>query len=281
MSSIRLLLGDCLEVMHSLPNGSVDAVITDPPYGYGIAEWDKKFDIPPFTAEVHRVLIADGFYAFTGQMPTIASWHAAAMAERFHFCEHIVWLKRLITPSVRLGRTHESIYIYAAGGRKKFYKVKGPYEDVKLPGLYTGTYSFESLVAYIQDLRARAEGRSDGTHETGAGRQADFARYDQIISYNSPEIVNYSNAWSFLPPSCAKRDGEYNHLTEKPVPLMERLVEMLTPEGGTVLDPFMGSGTTGVACIGLGRNFIGIEIDKAYYNIAKRRIAEPQQMPII
>lgn len=277
MGSVRLLQGDCLELIGDLPGGSINAVITDPPYGVGTAEWDKAVDVSPFTEEVRRVLTADGFYAFTGQMPSIALWHAAATAERFHFCEHVVWLKRLVTPGVRLSRTHESIYIYAAGGRKKFYKVKGPYEDVRLPGLCTGAYSFSSLTTYIQGLRARAEGRSDGIHNTGTGRQGNFARYELVASYCSPEMVNYSNAWSFLPPSYAKKDGRYNHPTEKPVLLMERLVEMLTPEGGVVLDPFMGSGTTGVACVQTGRNFIGMEIQEEYFRMAEHRIAEAQQ----
>ena len=275
---VRLILGDCLEVLKDLPSGSVDAVVTDPPYGIGIAAWDSTFDAAAFTIEVRRILTTDGFYAFTGQMPSITDWHIAAMAERFHFCEHVVWVKRLITPGVRLGRTHESIYVYAAGGRKRFHITKGPYEDVKLPGLYTGTYTVEALDRHIKDLQAKVAGRSDGAKPASTARQSTFDRYALFGGGDrSPETVNYSNAWSFLPPSCATRDGLYSHPTEKPLPLMERLVEMLTPEGATVLDPFMGSGTTGVACVQTGRNFIGIEIDPTYFAIAERRIEEARQ----
>lgn len=74
-------------------------------------------------------------------------------------------------------------------------------------------------------------------------------------------------------------EGMYRHPTEKPVPVLLRLAEMLTKDGGTVLDPFMGSGTTGVACVQTGRRFIGIEIDEGYFEIAKQRISEAQMQP--
>jgi site-specific DNA-methyltransferase (adenine-specific) len=68
------------------------------------------------------------------------------------------------------------------------------------------------------------------------------------------------------------RTGNKNHPTEKPVDLNEYLLSKFSDEGQTILDPFMGSGTTGVACKNLNRNFIGIELDKEYYEIAKKRI---------
>jgi hypothetical protein len=84
--------------------------------------------------------------------------------------------------------------------------------------------------------------------------------------------VNYRRDWCEFVQAGTRK----NHPTEKPLNVMEWLVELTTNEGDIVLDPFMGSGTTGVACVNTGRNFIGIEIDKGYYEIAERRIAEAQ-----
>jgi DNA modification methylase len=93
--------------------------------------------------------------------------------------------------------------------------------------------------------------------------------------------VNYTNLWSFLPPASARRNGEHHHPTQKPVPVLQRLSKMLTADRGLVLDPFMGSGTTGVACVQTGRRFIGIEIDEEYFEIAKQRIIEAQMQPTL
>ncbi len=90
--------------------------------------------------------------------------------------------------------------------------------------------------------------------------------------------VNFTNVWSFLPPyrqTGRAGKGIYNHPTEKPLEIMKRLVEMLTPEGGTVLDPFAGSGTTAIACKELGRNYICIEKEREYVDIIHQRLNTP------
>lgn len=272
--SVTLHCGDCLEVMRGMEPNSVDTILTDPPYGIGVAEWDKVVDIDSFNRESRRILRPTGFYAFFGLMPSIANWHSSAIANGFHFCEHVVWLKRNITPTNRLGRTHESIYIYAAGERKTFFETKGPYEDVKLPGVLLDITTMEGIDRYIKDLWQKLDGTSDGIVPL-TKRQDAFARLN-FQGNRSPRIANYSNAWSFYPPSNGTKDGYYNHPTEKPIDVMIRLVRMLTPTGGMVLDPFMGSGTTGMAAAEEGRDFIGIDISAEYVEIARRRIGAVQ-----
>jgi site-specific DNA-methyltransferase (adenine-specific) len=276
MGIATLRHGDALDVLRTLPDASVHAVVTDPPYGYGIDTWDVPIDTEVFTREIQRV--CTGFYAVFGQMPSIRVFDDSARSHGLHFCDHVVWVKRHTNPGYRLSRSHESIYIYATGKRKTFYQTDGRYEDVKLPGVLTATVSMEAIDRYIKDLWRKAHGM-DTTKRTSKMSQEIHSRFNYMFSDRSPEYCNYTNVWSFLPPMQRERNGEYQHPTEKPLPVMLRLIEMLTPEDGIVLDCFMGSGTTGVAALRAGRQFIGIEMDAAYFAIAEQRITEEQHRP--
>jgi site-specific DNA-methyltransferase (adenine-specific) len=276
----QIIHGDCFEVLKTIPDKSIDAVITDPPYGIGLAKWDTVVDIPLFTKEVKR--ITNGFYAFFGQMPTMVNWINEANNEKLHYCEHISWVKRLTVQSSRIGRSHESIIVYSLG-KKKFYKTKGRYEDVKLPGIHVDTNTLEGLDRYIKDLRLKLlKGTAHNHRCYSESRLPEYKRFT-AQGDRSPEFANFTNVWSFLPPTQSKRPNHQNntevcHPTGKPLEIMKRLVEMLTPEGGTVLDPFCGSGTTAVACKELGRNYICIEKELDYYQIAYQRINQPVEL---
>ena len=267
---LQLHHGDALTVLRSLSDASVDALITDPPYGIGLAAWDTAIDLDAFAAEAFRV--TTGFYAFFGQMPTAAEWHMAALKAGFLFREHVVWVKRQTVPAgPRLGRSHEDIYIYAKRQGVKYHTVKGPYEDVKLPGVLVDTVTLEGIDRHIKDLQVKIANGGNSLMRKGGGHLV-FARLNNSVGDRSPANVGYSNVWSFYPPNCAQKTGLHLHPTTKPVPVMARLCEMLTPPGGVVLDPFLGSGTTGVAAKHGGFDFIGVEQDADYLEIARARI---------
>lgn len=273
----QIIHGDCFEVLRDIPDKSIDAVITDPPYGIGLAKWDTVVDIPLFTREVNRV--SNGFYAFFGQMPTMVNWINEANNQKLHYCEHISWVKRIPSPSTRLSRGHESILLYATGSTKKFYSQTGIYEDVKLPGILFDTFTIEGLDRYVKDLWIKLRtGDLDRSYRTrGSQGQEEFKRFAGGGHSRSPRECNFTNVWSFLPPTKSASKPGVIHPTGKPLEIMKRLVEMLTPEGGTVLDPFCGSGTTAVACKELGRNYICIEKEKEYFDIACDRISQPRE----
>ena len=267
--------------MKTIPDKSIDAVITDPPYGIGLAEWDTVIDIPLFTKDVKR--ITNGFYAFFGQMPTMVNWINEANNEKLHYCEHISWVKRNVTPSPRLMRGHESILIYGIN-KKKFYNNSGIYEDVRLPGILFDVYTIDGLNRYIKDLwikiREGVEHKPD-RQVANSPRQSEYNRLARKGKFydRSARETNFTNVWSFLPPTqSASKPENAKHPTIKPLEIMKRLIEMLTPEGGTVLDPFCGSGTTAVACKELGRNYICIEKELEYYQIACQRINQPVEL---
>lgn len=279
----QIIHGDCFEILKSIPDASIDAVITDPPYGIGLAKWDTVIDIPLFTKEVKRV--TNGFYSFFGQMPTMVNWINAANDERLHYCEHISWVKRAncATHPQCLNKSHESIVIYKLKKNNKFVITSGCYTDVKIPGIMFDVHSIESFSRYFQGLVTKIKTGSFGQEDCNFA-DTQKARFNETRKFKKMEFnrseyairdVNFTNVWSFLPPyrqTGRAGKGIYNHPTEKPLEIMKRLVEMLTPEGGTVLDPFAGSGTTAVACKELGRNYICIEKELEYYQIAKQRI---------
>lgn len=268
----QIIHGDCFDILKDIPDNSIDAVITDPPYGIGLSHWDTVVDIPEFTREVRRV--CNGFYSFFGQMPTVVDWINEANNCKLHYCEHISWVKRIATPSFRLSRGHESILIYACTNNKTFYKNKGIYEDVKLPGILFDTFTIDGLDRYVKDMWLKIKtgdfDRSDRSR--GSQRQQEFNRFAGGGYSRSPRECNFTNVWSFRPPTQAKRDRLTQHPTRKPIEVMKRLIEMLAPENGTVLDPFCGSGTTAIACKELGRNYICIEKEKEYFDIACERV---------
>ena len=276
--NVQLHLGDCLEVMKTMPDKSVDAVITDPPYGFGLTEWDKEIDITTFIKEAKR--LAKKFLSYFGQMPTIAKWHIEAEKAGFYYLENVVWVKRIVIPGYRLSRGQEQINIYASNGKRKFYSKKGRYEDTKIPGIMFDLVTIQAIQRHMSSLRQEIKTGEKATIKEKTRSQELYKRFKQKNNLRSPEMVNYTNVWSFLPPQ-RKHPGEsdYNHPTEKPTEVIKRLIEMTSQEGDTILDPFMGSGTTGVACVKTGRNFIGIEIDPTYFAIAEKRIAEAQLQP--
>ena len=218
---VQLYLGDCLEVLPTLGAGSVDAVVTDPPWkDYQTGRYDASGWHGPIVA-VDPSLYSGILYQVTSEPSAIILWcswepfahHADALRRACWSIKNcIVWAKPNHTAgdlSGNLGNQHE-MAVFATRGK---------------------------------------------WHHPGK-REVNLWREPHLFSR-------------------AKRD----HPTEKPVNLMVRSVVTVAGNGTTVLDPFMGSGTTGVACVKTGRRFIGIEIDPGYFDIAVKRISEAQMQP--
>lgn len=198
MANIELHLGDCLDVMRGMPDGCVDAVVTDPPYGVGFrgSSWDAF--IPEWIAQARRI---SGTVVFTTGPTTLWEY---------------------------------------------------PVPD------WVGCWYREA-----SNSRSLLGG---------------FSHWSPIVIYGKPHFKIDSIKLHALQHAYPRG---FPHPSPKPEALMRWMVQNSTTEGDTVLDPFMGSGTTGVACVQTGRNFVGIEIDPGYYAIAQRRIADAQaQLPL-
>jgi len=205
--TVTLYHGDCLDIMRNIPDKSVDAVITDPPYGinmdggtdgFGVRSvcryargWDDKSPDAELLSDMMRkgksVIIFGGNY-FTDKIPVSTHW--------------LVWDKK---------------------GDIQF---KNPFSDCEL------------------------------------------------IWTNQPKKA--TKKYTVIQQGFIAEEKERFHPTQKPVRLLRSIIEDYTNEGDTILDPFMGSGTTGVACVQTGRNFIGIEIDEGYFKIAEKRIKDAE-----
>jgi DNA modification methylase len=233
--------GDCLEVMATLPDNSVDAVLTDPPYGTTACKWDSVIPFEPMWRELKRIAKPKAAVCLFGAQPFTS----------------------LLVGSNLKGYRHQWTWDKKQSG--SFQNAK--FQPLKVTEEIT-VFSCEP-VRYFPQMRngkLRLKGGGKKPNELFTGLKAGHATYsDQYYPVN---ILQY--------PNCANKAANV-HPTQKPVDLLRYLVRTYTQEGETVLDFTMGSGTTGVACQLENRRFIGIEKDAGYFEIAKQRIEQAVQ----
>ncbi|MFM6223453.1 MAG: DNA-methyltransferase [Dolichospermum sp.] len=266
-----------------MPDGSIDAVITDPPYKYLNHKLESDWDEKTFFTHCFRVLKKDGMLCFFGAKESYFRWNVIAIDLGFNFKEQIIWDKvRVSNPMSNLPRSHENISIFTKGkGTIKKVRIdkleydsignsKSLVKDIKrIISTLNGISTLEDFILFKQSKYGKSERHFRKSKVTVSGSIYDFDRgsltYKSLIEGRIfPSIFR-----------CLNDHYDYQHPTQKPPLLISKLVEMLTDEGGTVLDPFAGSGTTAVACKELGRNYICIEKELEYYQIACNRINQP------
>lgn len=238
----NLFNGDCLEVMKDIPDGSIDAIITDPPYGTTACKWDSVIDLDLMWIQLKRIIKPNGAIVLTASQP-FTSILVCSNIEMFKY--DWVWQKSRPTGVLNAKkqplRNKEDILV--------FYKKQPNYfpQGIEIVNKFVGTGA----------TKANQNGNA-----TGKINQTKDGKYFQENGNYPRQIIEF------------KSEGNTVHPTQKPVPLMEYLIKTYTQENETVLDFTMGSGTTGIACVNLNRNFIGIEQDQKYFDIAKKRIDE-------
>lgn len=239
--NFQLMHGDCLELMKSIPDCSVDMVLCDLPYGTTTCKWDSVIPFDSLWAQYRRVIRSGGAIVLTAAQPFTS---ALIMSASDLFKYSLVWKKSKVChfaqAPYRFLTEHEDIVVFSDGGTSKNAKVRMTYTA-------QGTTSCERL--------CKGKGHSD--HRPSARKQADYV---QTVTGYPKSILEFGS------------DIAKEHPTQKPVALMEYLIRTYTHEGMKVLDNCMGSGTTGVACVNTGRKFIGIEMDDKYFDIAQKRI---------
>lgn len=252
--TVTLLHGDCLEHMKTIPDGSVDLILNDPPYGSTSNKWDTIIPFEPMWEQLRRILKNNGTAVFTASQPFTTSLIMSNI-EWFKYC--LVWEKTRATGHVHAKnkpmKKHEDILIFSSGTTVHASQ-----------SVNRMTYNPQGLEK-MKNIKIRKAGGESNTVMSVRPSHRDVVQ----------EYENY-------PTSIIKiaSEGATIHPTQKPVALMEYLVKTYTNENETVLDFTMGSGTTGVACVNTNRNFIGIELDDVYYNLAKDRI-EKAEKPLL
>jgi DNA modification methylase len=246
MIKINLMKGDCLERMKEIPDKSVDMVLTDPPYGTTACKWDSVIPFDKMWAELKRIVRNEkSAIVLFGSEPFSSALRMSNIKE---FKYDWVWRKNHKTgisfAKYQPMRAHEIISVFCKGNH---------------------VYNKQ-----MEDCAPSVKKRwRDGQENKLVSRY----HSDHLKTVNS--IQRYkTNPSSVLDFNVVPRATGTLHPTQKPVPLLEYLIKTYTLEGETVLDFTMGSGSTGVACKNLNRNFIGIERDDKYFEIAKKRIEE-------
>ena len=238
---IDLYRGDCLEVMDRMiaEGVKVDAIITDPPYGTTACKWDSVIDFNLMWEQLNRIIKPNGAIVLFGSEPFSS---ALRMSNIKNYKYDWVYVKsqaqNFLNAKKQPLRNNECISV--------FYKKQCIYNPQKTEGkAYT-----------VKD-----------------GKKSESISADKNVTNGGFITVNNGDRY---PLSVMNKHSQENglHPTQKPVALMEYLIKTYTNEGETVLDFTMGSGTTGVACKNLGRDFIGIEMDDKYFDIAKKRIED-------
>jgi DNA modification methylase len=232
---IDLRNGDCLEEMKNIPDKSIDMILCDLPYGTTKNKWDSIIPLNKLWEQYERVIKDNGAIVLFSQMPFTAE---LVYSNLKLFKYEWIWQKENGTGFLNAKKMpmkiHENILV--------FYKKTPTYN----PQMRTGFKSYKCKQGRHSTIY--------GAYEQGHITESNGERYPI-------DVIEF------------KKDSGL-HPTQKPVALLEYLIKTYTNDGETVLDNCMGSGSTGVACINTNRNFIGIELDTNYYNIAKNRINE-------
>jgi site-specific DNA-methyltransferase (adenine-specific) len=234
---IDLRQGDCLEIMKEIPDKSVDMILCDLPYGTTACKWDNVIPFEPLWEQYNRIIKDNGAILLFGREPFTSILIASNIKNYKH---KWVWNK----------------------------KQSGSFQNAK----YMPLQIEEDIVVFCQQnkrvnyfpimrkgkMRKRG-GAKEKSRVVGSGLKDGYQNYSDL--YFPVNIIEIASI----------RKGRL-HETQKPVALLEYLIKTYTNENELVLDNCMGSGSTGVACVNTNRNFIGIELDKDYFNIAKERI---------
>lgn len=234
-----LYCGDCLDIMKQIGDGTIDLVLCDLPYGTTQNKWDAVIPFDSLWEQYNRVAKPNAAFVLFAQGLFYVD---LVNSNRANFRYDIVWDKQLksgfLNANVMPLRVHEQIAV--------FYKSKPTYNPQKVKGQPTHS---KGTAVFTKDVTNNNYG-----DYTPVENINDMKYPSSILSYQKPH------------PSVSV------HPTQKPVELLEYLIKTFTNEGDTVLDNTMGSGSTGVACMNTNRNFIGIEKDEKYFDIAKSRI---------
>ena len=238
MTQFTLHCGNWLEILGNIPDGSIDAIITDLPYGKTNCKWDKVIPFEPMWKAVNVVLKPNGVFITTSRQPFTSELIVSNLVA---FVQTWVWDKKIGVNFMNAKRQHlqgfEDICVFCNGQPTYNPQMEygKPFKDNRITQYRTSTEALGSRAKYVKQ-------DNQGT------------RYPK-------GIIRFSG-----------RNNKPVHPTQKPVMLYEYLIRTYTNENETVADFCMGSGTTGVACASTNRKFIGVEMHEPYFKVAKTRI---------
>ena len=246
VTDVLLYKGDCLEEMKKIPDGSVDLVLADPPYGTTACKWDTVIPFEPLWVQYKRIIKTNGAIVLFGSEPFSS---ALRMSNIKQYKYDWIWEKSKVGNIFNCKnapqKNFENIIVFSEGTIANGSIRKMPYfpQDLIKVDIKRSNTAKSSIKGTINERPSRLNSSS----------------YKQSFTNYPRQILRFNNQQGF-------------HPTQKPVALLEYLIKTYTQEGEMVLDFCMGSGSTGVAAKNLNRKFIGIEKDVGYFEIAKQRL---------
>ena len=272
-----LFQGDCLDVLKDFKDNTIDSCITDPPYGMGMEHWDHSVPTVEIWEEVLRVL-KPGAFCLSFCSPQLYHRMATAVEDAgFDIKDQIMWMVTTKMPKKnRLKPAHEPIVVAQKPFKGSIQKNFDEWGVGVIDVLNTRVpWDGKPPTGWV---KGGAKRRTFGKEGKTTGTQEEFGKVDanpdgrypsNIIGEVQPEHQKYF----YAPRVTRKERGDFNdHPTPKPISLMAYLSKIYCPPDRIVLDPFMGSGSTGLGALKEGREFIGIEMEEHYVNITRQRI---------
>lgn len=296
MSKTQLLNGDCLELMKDIPSGSADLIVTDPPYGmieklningYKNKDnsWDKRVDTKKLFQEFKRILRVNGKAIIFSQEPYTNELKNNADNNFIHSYD-LIWNKKLHSNALVSNKKPLNVFEMISIFTKKYdTELTHPLRRIAKEIMENNNLqSVKQIDEVLGHQKMNHFFRINTQQFSLCSEDAwnDFCQnfdncgylYEDLKNINNKykNIFNVTKGKSEQTILTYEKENKRYHPTQKPVALLEHLIKMYSNENNLIVDCFMGSGSTGVACKNTNRNFIGIELDKEYFNISKKRV---------
>lgn len=252
---MKLMQGDCLDLMKELPDRSIDFILCDLPYGTTNAKWDKIIPFEPLWEQYNRIIRKNGAICLFGSEPFSTYLR---MSNIKHYKYDWIWVKNCPTGFLHAKnaplKLHENISVFSLGSVNHETLTKN--RMVYYPQMSEGK-PYKNFRKRKGGLLIRDEGKNNAFHER--------------------KVINNGERYPKSVLRFIKQNRNLFHPTEKPADLLQFLIKTYTVEGETVLDNCMGGGSTGAACLNAKRHFIGMELDANFFEIAKERLERLQE----
>jgi site-specific DNA-methyltransferase (adenine-specific) len=246
----QILNGDCLELMKDIPNGSIDMILCDLPYGTTACKWDTIIPFDKLWKQYKRIIKPNGAIVLTASQP----FTSTLLCSNIEWFRHEwIWDKKSCTNSFAVKyspmKRHESVLVFSNGKVKTFNRQKTPKDPKDIR---------------VNSFKRRLDKNADLTSEVYGTRSKCLHSEDYDPFTSNPVSIIY------FPRGNKKK----MHPTQKPTELFEYLIKTYTNENDLVLDNTAGSGTTAIACLNTKRQFIIMEKEQKYYHIILKRVEE-------
>lgn len=281
MSDYKIFNCDCIEFMQDMVNKGerVDCIITDPPYLYLNHKLDRQFNEELFFELAGKIT---NKLVFFGHGDSFYKWNLLAKDQGFKFKEEIIWNKRHNTsPFHSLSRIHETISVRMKEGNSiNKVRIDALRKHFNENDFYALMNDLKRVLSSVKNSDIIKNYLEKGIRILTIHKNKHSLTTDKIaknVDRGIKTIEKYKEG-IMLPSIITEKREHYTmeHPTQKPIKLLEKLILLATNENETILDTFMGSGSTGLACLFKNINFIGCEIDKEYFEIAERRLKSTQ-----